>query len=219
MNVSFTVAREMKVRYLLICSMLAVFLMLTSASLVHAPVQGWAIASGFGVTTDWHGEEVPLGSTVTATAVWVPSDTGPGETPDTRILTVEFKWRAPAPYDEPPQRDQIWPILGPYYAPNPPPGISIPDELDKWLNDEANNGKEYYYAQDTFVPTEYIGDWGVQAIFKDQIWQHGEWVQFTAKRATSYETIPEVPFGTIAILAGWLGVLGIFALRRKHIPT
>lgn len=197
--------------------------MFASVNSAHAQ---WAAieGTGFATTTNWHGIDVPFGESVTATAGWVPANEPTGGPPHTPILTVTFVWHYPDDY-LPDPGGVAWsdtvPILGPFTvtgdAGDLPP--NVPQEIEDWYTDPANKDLVWWYAQDTRVPNAF-GDWGVQAIFIDEVYTHqGELETFRVIRSTSGNVVPEVPFGTIAILAGWLGVLGIFALRRKHIPA
>jgi hypothetical protein len=76
-------------------------------------------------------------------------------------------------------------------------------------------GKLVYYATSTFTP-ETMGDWGVQAKFLDvHCICRCIWVEKVARRATSFNVIPEIPIiGTagagIAMVAGFT-----YKIKRK----
>jgi hypothetical protein len=148
------------------------------------------------VTTNWHGIDVSPGSTVVAAA----------GTTDLSVAQVRFKWNAPdgtTPFDE-------WVSVSSLFTPNVP--LNVPQKLKDWANEQPA-GTPYKYAQSTHVVST-IGDWGIQAMFKDSVRIRGQ--SLTSIRATSFNVIPEVPFGTITVLIGMFGTLGIVALKRKH---
>lgn len=174
--------------------------LLVLASVNTAEAQWPAIKeSGYAVTTNWHGIDVPPWSTVVATA----------GTTDLSVLQVRFEWHAPdgtTPFDE-------WVAVSSLSTPNVP--LNVPQEVIDWANGEPA-GTQYLYAQSTHV-VNIIGDWGIQGKFKDTVQIRGQGL--AAIRATSLNVVPEVPFGTIVILLSWFGALGVFALRRKCFPT
>jgi len=78
------------------------------------------------------------------------------------------------------------------------------------------NGKLIYYARSSYVPVAPLGDWGVQAIFKDSGHkQHGQHEDVVAIRATSFFVVPEVAFGTVTVLLGSLGALVLMHKRKS----
>ncbi len=204
----------MKARYLPASVLLAGLLIFASVNLVLAQ---WAAfeSTGFGTTSNYHGIDVPVGEAVTSTAGWCPAYINPNSQEyGVQFLTVTFVWHDPA-------NNTVWTdrvaLQGPFTTGIDPIPSNVPKEILDWYN--ANPGAVWYYAQDTHTPTG-LGDWGVQAIFQNHILKHnGQTELLHVTRGTSMNVIPEVPFGTIAILVGWLGVLGIFALRRKHFPS
>jgi len=201
----------MKMRFIVL--LLVSFLVFTSISMVQA--QWDALSSGYAVTTDKHGQIVIVGlESVTAWA---------GTTDDT-IQIVEFVWHLPAdpPYYEAVQWDENETIFGSYVTPDYPP--DAPQEIKDWaaLRDGSGEPGHYpivtvYYAKNGPKVPDVIGDWGVQALFHNHHTTPGHDTTKVMVRATSFEVVPEVPFGTIAILLSWLGILGVFALRKKHI--
>jgi len=190
------VGRKVKLR-----SFLAVVLILSLLVLGSTLVQAqWsALDSGYAVTTDYHGVDVPLGVEVTATA----------GTTNSGVKKVEFRWLDP-------YGNEVFGLIsvsvfGPYTTPNVPPGV--PQEIVDWAL--KNPGIDVYYAQNTQSP-ERAGDWAVQAIFYDSGGRgHGPFEDKVAIRATSFNVIPEAP-STIVILLGMFGALGVFALKKKQ---
>jgi len=201
----------MILRSTVVAMLLASLLILASVSIAEA--QWDALSSGYAVTTNYHGKIVPIGLLVTAIA----------GTNDSTVKTVEFIWHFPngtVCADIP-----GIPVFGPYKTPKVPPGV--PEEIVDWAGLRDGSGDpghfpqvDVWYANNTQRP-DVIGDWGVQAVFHDGVLSahhiRGKNSDTVAIRATSFNTVPEVPFGTIAILLGWFGVLGIFALRKKHV--
>ena len=186
--------------------------LLAFASINTAQAQWPAISSGYAVTTNWHGEDVPIGESVTAVA----------GTTDSEVEEVEFRWLDP-------DGNPVWegdlttvPVFGPYTTPNVPPGVISAgvQKIIDWAYD--NPGVTIWYANDTKTP-DVLGDWGVQAFFIDgsnpDKSLRGKNSDIIAIRATSLNVVPEVPFGTIAILLSMFGALGVFAMKRKHFST
>lgn len=99
----------------------------------------------------------------------------------------------------------------------------IPPEGDEWLveyvpvadSGETWNGDPIYDAYDAQT-VDIVGDWGVQAWFHDSRGNIRHRTDIKAIRATSFHVIPEVPFGTLAIVLSLFGALGISALRKKE---
>lgn len=140
-----------------------------------------SLESGYGVTSNYHGIDVPAGSPVTVTAM----------TTDPSVDVVKFIWKNPA-------------------------GQIVHKEIKKvYANGTTYNDKPVFYATSTFTP-EAMGDWGVQAKFLDVHricrWI---WVEKVARRATSFNVIPEVPLiGTAgASVAMFLGLT--YKLKKK----
>jgi len=67
-----------------------------------------------------------------------------------------------------------------------------------------------------------LGDWGVQAFFRDSTGKDRAGLTNVINiKATSFNAVPEVPFGTLAILTAMFGAIAIFAVRKKrvlHLP-
>ena len=139
-----------------------------------------SLASGYAVTNNYHGIDVPSGTSVTVTAM----------TTDKSVDVVTFIWK------------------------NPAGQIVFTETKQVWTNGTTYNDKLVRYAQSTFEPNA-IGDWGVQAKFLDVhrfcIWT---WTERVARRATSFNVIPEVPIiGTAG--ASVAMVLGFTYKTRK----
>lgn len=184
-----------------VVALLASLLFLAAINLADA--QWDALNSGYAVTTNYHGKDVSIGMPVTATA----------GTNDSVVKTVEFRWMFPngSVYVNP----RI-PVFGPYVTPIVPGNITLTPEITSWTSDPRNAGIPVWYAQNTQIPNA-IGDWGVQAIFHDTGKVRGKNSDRIACRATSFNVVPEVPFGTVVILLSWIGLLGVLAIRKKHL--
>lgn len=140
-----------------------------------------SLNSGYGVTTDWHGELVLAGSPINATAY----------TTDLNVTKVEFIWKDP---DE----NVIWDV-----------NVTVQP-------DGQYNGDDVLWANNSQTIYEPLGDWGIQAFFYDE-WGHirGQDSDIVAIRATSFEAVPEVPFGTIATILAFFGALATYVVKSK----
>jgi len=195
----------MKLRYTATAILFASIIVLASSNVAQA--QWDALSSGYAITTNWHGEEVPIGQSVTAWA----------GTTDSAVDEVEFRWLDPSgnmAVDPPPHVS----VFGPYVTPAVPDGV--PEEIVEWSI--KYQGVEVWYAFNTQGPDvlDILGDWGVQANFYDipnpgPKSLRGRNTDIIAIRATSFNVVPEVPFGTIVILLSMFGALGVFATRRR----
>lgn len=195
----------MKLRFALPVILIATILFLANANIAQA--QWNALSSGYAVTTDWHGTDMPIGEEVTAYA----------GTNDTEVEEVEFEWLDPVgnPFSRP--EDLITSLQGPFSAPEEYPA-GVPQEILDWAEDHPD--VEIYLAVSTPFEPDVIGDWAVKALFLD----HSEPVKnlrgrntdIIACRATSFNVVSEVPFGTIVIFMSMLGTLGIFTLKRRN---
>jgi len=170
-----------------------------SLLIIGVAAQWSAMSSGYAITTNWHGEEVPIGESVTA---WAGTN-------DSTVKKVEFEWKDP---DENLIFNENVTIFGPYTTPNVPSGA--PQEIVDWA--DKYPGRTIYYATNTQAP-DVIGDWGVKAIFHDSGTIQGQDSTIVAMRATSFDVIPEIPIvgtagATIAMLLG----LGLFYRKKKQ---
>lgn len=146
------------------------------------------LGTGYAITTDHHGVDVLPGTPVTATAGTLDPD----------VVNVTFRWHMP-------NETVRWEVTKPV-APNGTWG-------------EWNDGTPalILYANDSQI-LDVIGDWGVQAFFRDEKGTDRAGLTDVIKiRAESFNVIPEVPLGTIAVTLSMLAALGIFALKRKRI--
>lgn len=163
------------------------------ASINYVQAHDWhgtSIASGYAVTTDRHGELVQIGESVTAIA----------GTTDSTITKVTFRWLLP---DE---TEASW----------SPVEITMVDHIDFGA---GPNGEDVYVFIDGPHTPNVVDDWGVQAFFYDTDGNlRGKDSGIVKIRATSFFAVPEVPFGTIAILIAMLGALGLLAIKRKARP-
>jgi len=169
--------------------------MLASISVVYAPWQ--TLGTGYAITTNYHEVDVLPGNPVTATA----------GTLDPGVVKVTFRWhRPPDGNGTLAWEDEVSPLLT---SPYPPP--NVPQEVIDYVNSTT-----IWYAQDTRVLDE-VGDWGVQVFFQGPSGNKKANVTDVIKiRAESFNVIPEVPLGTIAVTISMLAALGIFALKKKR---
>lgn len=146
------------------------------------------LGTGYTITSNYHGKDVPLMATVTVTA----------GTLDPSVTQVTFKWHRT---NDTLVREATVPVF------------------TNGTSGQWNNGATapIRYAIDSFRP-DLAGDWGVQAFFRDSAGKSKAGVNNVIKiKATSFNVIPEVPFGTAAILLSMLGALGVFAIKKKRL--
>lgn len=175
---------------------LVVFLL----SVVNVRAQWNALSSGYAITTNWHGEEVPIGENVTAWA----------GTKNPEVEEVKFQWKDP---DENVVWDPEVTITGPYTTPNVPDGV--PQEIKNWAKDNPNI--DIWYANNTQTPN-IIGHWTVKAFFIGEDGKTKCGVDDTIMiRATSFEVIPELPVvGTAGAMVTML--LSLVLFYKKTLP-
>jgi len=168
---------------------LLVFILLISISAVNAP---WStLGTGYAITSNFHGVDVFPGTPVTVTA----------GTLDSNVMIITFRWHEP-PDGNGPVR---WEVTVPIFT--------------NGTTGQWNNGvtAEIRYAQDTQTP-DVVGDWGVQAFFRDSTGKDRAGLTNVINiKATSFNAVPEVPFGTLAILAAMFGAITIFAVKKKRV--
>lgn len=147
------------------------------------------LGTGYAITSNYHGIDVFPGTPITVTA----------GTLDQSVTQVTFRWHMP-------NDTARWEVTVPV-SPNGTTG--------QW-----NNGSTVpiLYAQDTQVP-DVIGDWGVQAFFQDSTGREKSGVDDVVKiRATSFNTIPEIPIiGTAGSIIAMLLGFKFFVTKKKHI--
>ncbi len=166
--------------------MFASIFFLSLCNVALVQAQWSALGSGYAVTTNYHGIDVLVGTPVTAIA----------GTLDPAVVNVTFRWHMP-------NGTTRWEVTVPVYTNG---------TLEQW-----NNGTyaEIRYANDTQIP-DMLGDWGVQAFFQDPTGMDKAGLSDVIEiRATSFNTMPEVPLGTIIIGASMFAALGVFALKGR----
>jgi len=145
------------------------------------------LGTGYAITSNYHGKDVPLMATVIVTS----------GTLDLRVTQVTFRWHRP---DDTVVREVTIPVF-------------TNGTTGQW-----NNGTTALirYAIDSFRP-DLPGDWGDQAFFRDSAGKNRAGINDVIKiKATSFNVVPEVPFGTAVILLSMFGALGIFAIKKKR---
>lgn len=168
---------------------LLVSIILISVSVVNAP---WStLGTGYAITSNYHGVDILPGTPVTITA----------GTLDSNVVKITFRWHEP-PDGNGPVR---WEVTVPIFT--------------NGTTGQWNNGTtaEIRYAQNTQTP-DVLGDWGVQAFFRDSTGKdRADLTNVINIKATSFNAVPEVPFGTLAILTAMFGAIAIFAIKKKHV--
>jgi len=169
---------------------------MAAVSPVQAPLS--SLSSGFAVTTDYHErhiDEILPGTPVTAMAAFIVQSEDP-LTP--AVEWIQFIWRASDTMERDHREDP------PFYT-------------GTWT-DKQGITHTIYYLNDTFTPTT-PGPWGIQAIFRGEggtiMGQDTADPAFSIK-AISFAVVPEVPFGTIAIIVAMFGALGLFTIRKRR---
>jgi hypothetical protein len=153
--------------------------------------------SGYAATTDWHGTDVPVGENVTATAGTI----------DLNVTHIRFIWHDP---NDTIVQDVFVDVLN---LTTPEVPDNVPQEVIDWA--EENPGITYLYAQSWYEP-DAVGEWGIQAIFYNITSERGN--STTRIRATSFNAVPEVPYGTIAIVTMMFSALVIYTIKRRIPP-
>lgn len=146
------------------------------------------LGTGYAITSNVHGVDVLPGSQVRVTA----------GTLDPNVVQVVFRWHMP---NETVAREVTVPVF-------------TNGTMGQW-----NDGTSALvrFAIDNYTPGV-VGDWGVQAFFQGSTGTAKAGLEDVVKiRATSFNVIPEVPLGTLVILLGMFGALGVFALRKKKL--
>jgi len=146
-----------------------------------------SLGSGYRVTTDHHGQEVLVGENV---AAWA-------DTTDNTTTKVIFTWI----YNDTTVKRNVTVEVYTIWYTNGEPGV--PD------------GTEVYRFTDTYQPDE-VGEWAVKAKFINSEGQTSQSDKDSFPvRATSFNTIPYTPLGTIAIIL-LMAVAFITILSRKN---
>ena len=149
---------------------------------------GGTLNDGYSITNNYHGQAVPMGAEVIATAM----------TTDHRVDEVQFIWKNPA-------KQTVFVET-----------VEVYTNGSTFL-DNHGNLKLIYYANSSYTPGT-LGDWCVKAKFYDEVgfclW---EFDILLATRATSFNVIPEVPLlGTAGVSIAMVLGLGIFKVKRKQ---
>lgn len=156
--------------------------------LINNAYAPWStLGTGYAIDSDYHGINVPPGMPVTVSA----------GTLDSRVTHITFRWHMP-------NDTARWEITVPVYT--------------NGTTGQWNNGSTALirYANDTQTP-DVLGDWGVQAFFRDSAGSEKAGLTNVIKvRATSFNTVPEIPIiGTAGAAVAMLLGLGFFMTRRR----
>lgn len=190
----------MKTKFAIIPLILVLIFIFSFIEISYA--QWDAINSGYGITTNWHGKEVPFGESVTAWA----------GTRDPTVTAILFRWKRP---DESIFAEYNNTSLVKYNSPE-----EIPNEAPKEIKDWANkNPKKFpiWIAINTQIPDTY-GDWCVKAYFIGPGGKTKEQVENTIQvRSTSFNVIPSYPVvGTAGALVAMLLGLNLFIRGKRR---
>jgi hypothetical protein len=191
----------MKLRYLAVAILLVGIFFLVGGNIAHA--QWSALNSGYAVTTNWHGEVVPIGESITA---WAGTN-------NTEVYKVEFKWKNETEHVV---FDENVTNFVQYTTPSYPP--DVPQEIINWATDPKNANVIIKYANNTQIP-DALGNWSVQVFFYAPGGHlRGQGSDIFKIKATSFNTIPEIPLvGTAGAMVAMLLGFGFFGLRRKRV--
>jgi len=186
--------REIQLKFKIALKIILISIsILVLANIVYAP---WStLGTGYAITSNYHGIDVPPGTPITVTAA----------TLDPNVVQITFRWHRPPDGNGPVAREVAVPVVT---SPYPPP--NVPQEVIDYVNSTT-----IWYAQDTWAPDE-LGDWGVQAFFQDSTGKDRAGLKNVISiKATSFNTIPEIPLGTIAATAAMIFALGFFMVKKK----
>lgn len=166
------------------------FMILILIPVVHAPWQ--TLGTGYAIDTDYHGIDAFPGIPITVTAGTLDDD----------VVKVTFRWHRPPDGNGPVAWEDVVPV---------------------WQNGTMGQWNDgtwalIWYANKTRALDEY-GDWGIQAFFQDSKGKDRAGLEDVINiKAISVNVVPEVPYGTIAILIAMFGALTIFAIKKKRTP-
>lgn len=186
----------MKTKLIILTPLLFILLI----AIVKAP---WAsLSSGYAIWTNYHGEDIPVGTEVTATAGTTEHPNSSRHNDFPNVTAVRFVWMPPDG-----SGDDIY---------NPPLGQD-PINLT-WDGETTYEGWPVYTANDTQT-LDLLGDWGVQAWFYNEGHLKSE-TGVTKIRAVSVNTVPTIPVvGTAGAIAVMLLTLGLFWHKKRKLPT
>ena len=177
----------MKFRLLLL-GVLSVFITISILStIVYAPLA--TLSTGYAITSNYEGIDVPMGSEVIITAL----------TTDNSVDAVTFRWHEPPDGNGPIAREVTVPV-------NP-------------SDDDYGTGENVYFAEDSYFPTilgdwgVQAFFQGVDGKSKSNI------EDTINIKATSFNAIPEIPLGTIGATAAMIFAFGFFAVKKKKVET
>jgi len=188
----------MKTRYAILFLTFCLFI---CSSIQISYAQWDAINSGYGITTNWHGKEVPLGESVTAWA----------GTRDSNVTAILFRWKRP---DE-----SVYAECNNTSLVKCDNAAEIPSDAPEEIKDWAEKNRDKFpiwIATNTQTPDTY-GNWTVKAYFIGPGGTTKEDVENTIMiRATSFNVISDFPVvGTAGALVAMLFGLNLF-MRRKR---
>jgi hypothetical protein len=183
-----------------------VIVSLLLCSVVHA---SWStLETGYAVTSNWKGPQIPTNTPVTITA----------GTLDSTVTSVTFKWLAPTG-----SGDYLLDETVPVYTNG---------TIGYWEN---GTSAEIRYANSTYVI--YQGVWMVQILFNTEVESNIVLSNSEGKTNTielwygvgaiDYDllspvlenppfTIPEIPLGTIGASVAMAAALGLFMIKKKR---
>jgi hypothetical protein len=168
----------------------SILVLVAAAMLLGVAYAGNSLGSGYAVTSDWHGKDVPPGTLVTVTAM----------TTDDTITQVTFLWKSPSGNtvftDVDNTRETDGQIEG----------------KDIFIFSSAQTPKTAGYSFET-------GDWGVQAMFQGPDGKTKEGVEEVVSiKATSFFVVPDIPvIGTLGATGAALLALVVFKARKKRL--
>ena len=160
-------------------------------SVVYAPLA--TLSTGYAITSNYEGVDVPAGATVEITALTI----------NQAVTQVTFRWHEPPDGNGPVAREVTIPVVysGEDYTLGD--GTTVP----------------ILEAVDSYNPTV-LGDWGVQAFFRDDGGSTRSGLDNVFSiRARSFNTVPEIPLGTIGASAIIVGALALFAVKQRRKGT
>jgi hypothetical protein len=192
------------IRLLSVLVLLTATLVFTSGNVTHADSN--YLESGYAVSTNFDGNIVPVGTTVTVTAVTT--------NPQLYYSWIGFSWKEPKP-NETLVREMAYLPPRAFTAPNVPP--NSPSDFIKWA--ENNPRTNYYVAQDQLTPN-IVGDWSVQVVIGTMpgiVGPGGNIIHqdIMVIHVTPIFVVPEAQFGTITLLFSMFGALCILAVKKK----
>jgi len=182
--------------------LLLTFCLFLGLSIQISYAQWSAINSGYAVTTNWHGKEVPIGQSVTAWAGTINSS----------VYQVEFKWKNETGHVV---YDVNVTNLVSYITPNYPP--DAPQEIRDWAEKNARARIEVFYANNIQIPNS-GGEWSVQLFFYAPGGHlTGNATDIIKIKATSFNVIPDLSIvGTAGSVVTMLLGFGLFLHKRKR---